>query len=416
MWIKLDPIDVWFFRDGRPFDAGESRVASTQFPPSPQTMVGALRAMLIDDRLGDRVRDYLRWLDPKKSGSSEPLFEQVKDELGVGTKTGRMALRGPFVLSREHTPLLPMPRDVMLQTTGNMTAFTPDSRPDTVLVNSDLRSNAPAGFVPAPLTTVSDTLEDAPESGWMSLAVFGNYLLGEPTEAAPFDLPLKLETHVGIALDENRQTRPGYYYAKDMIRPERDSDGTSMSLLAQVTPEIQNRQLHRAVIRFGGEGRLAEAHINPEISATSDLDDFLDPCGDLATQVKRKLASGERIARVVLLQPAAFSRGWRPNVVEDDGASVVRAGGTDYSFRLVSASIAKPIAVSGWNSVNTRAKPLQYAARVGSVYFFALVGAFEVAERAEAWSAFVDAFHGTNGLLGAAERAAGYGLSVVGVA
>ena len=45
-YLKLTPLDTLFFRDGRPFNAGETgqMEVGSVFPPSANTVVGCLRA------------------------------------------------------------------------------------------------------------------------------------------------------------------------------------------------------------------------------------------------------------------------------------------------------------------------------------------------------------------------------------
>lgn len=45
-WYKITPLDVLMFRDGKPFTPGERAWAAGDFPPSGQTIVGALLRLL----------------------------------------------------------------------------------------------------------------------------------------------------------------------------------------------------------------------------------------------------------------------------------------------------------------------------------------------------------------------------------
>jgi CRISPR-associated protein Cmr3 len=45
-WYTLTPLDVWMFRDAKPFSPGERAWAGTTFPPSGHTIAGALRGLL----------------------------------------------------------------------------------------------------------------------------------------------------------------------------------------------------------------------------------------------------------------------------------------------------------------------------------------------------------------------------------
>ncbi len=46
MRLFIEPTDPLLFRTGRPFDAGENNFAETLFPPTPETIQGAVRAAI----------------------------------------------------------------------------------------------------------------------------------------------------------------------------------------------------------------------------------------------------------------------------------------------------------------------------------------------------------------------------------
>ncbi len=46
MYIFIEPHETLLFRNGRPFDAGETSFAETLFPPTPETLQGAIRELL----------------------------------------------------------------------------------------------------------------------------------------------------------------------------------------------------------------------------------------------------------------------------------------------------------------------------------------------------------------------------------
>jgi CRISPR-associated protein Cmr3 len=41
--LFIEPLDVWLFRNGRPFNSQEDHTAQGTFPPFPSTMQGILR-------------------------------------------------------------------------------------------------------------------------------------------------------------------------------------------------------------------------------------------------------------------------------------------------------------------------------------------------------------------------------------
>ncbi len=106
-WLKIDPVDAWFFRDGRPSNRGEdqSDIAS-EFPPNASTVVGAVRAALA------RANGWNK--GPSWSGQSE--LTQV---LGDGfDNLGPLSFLGPFLMESDSPNgtshlLFPMPRHVV---------------------------------------------------------------------------------------------------------------------------------------------------------------------------------------------------------------------------------------------------------------------------------------------------------------
>src|SRR5258708_36265131 len=79
MRLFLEPTEPLLFRTGRPFDAGESSYAETLFPPTPETLQGAIRAAIatywdgpkplaevflqqeLTNRIGNDTHDYGRF-------------------------------------------------------------------------------------------------------------------------------------------------------------------------------------------------------------------------------------------------------------------------------------------------------------------------------------------------------------------
>ena len=96
---KLTPVDSWFFRDGRPFNQGETNQTDviSLFPPFATTVVGAVRASLARG---------LGW-----SGRGGWATE-IKDKLGDGQDLGPLRFRGPYLVRKvngEEEMLFPAP-------------------------------------------------------------------------------------------------------------------------------------------------------------------------------------------------------------------------------------------------------------------------------------------------------------------
>src|SRR5947199_9617527 len=62
MRIFIEPTEPLLFRTGRPFNAGANNFAETIFPPTPETLQGALRAM-IATQWGNAQTDKIRTIN-----------------------------------------------------------------------------------------------------------------------------------------------------------------------------------------------------------------------------------------------------------------------------------------------------------------------------------------------------------------
>ncbi len=94
---KLKPFDTLFFRDGSPFNLGETGQMEVEgtFPPSPTTVVGAMRAALAQAKGWDISQD---WSD------NTDLYKM----LGSHQTLGEFNFQGPYIL-RDQELLFPAP-------------------------------------------------------------------------------------------------------------------------------------------------------------------------------------------------------------------------------------------------------------------------------------------------------------------
>ena len=109
----------------------------------------------------------------------------------------------------------------------------------------------------------------------------------------------------------------------------------------------------------------------------------------------------DRRARILLLTPAIFAKGWRPEWIleERDGLRVQLRAGT----------VRRPLSISGWNFARRRPKPARRAVPAGATYFLSFEGeedAIESYVRRHWWQTISD---------DAQDRRDGFGLAVFGV-
>jgi CRISPR-associated protein Cmr3 len=428
MWLSFDALDVLFFRDGRPFDAGDAHTARSIFPPLPGTMLGGTRALLLEERFGGTQADgasisgYLRWLrgQPRDldttAAGGHPRYQDARQELGVAEQPGSMLrLTGPFVSGGDDKVLVVAPRDLMERE---------DSRDLVVL--SPLIGAGATGLLPGarwspgppiavagsaqlplslPLVTTAVELEELKGAGWIDLDALRAYLTGAGS-LSKREPPVLHERRAGIALSERRTARERHFYEIDLVRPR--TPGGRTRLLTRITPDPVGVAWR---LPLGGEGKVALVEQADTSKPAQEMEDVLDPAGITAQEASGAAARTGWI-RLVLLQPAIFHKGWLPDAVSANGQLEVG----EHTFHLRSAAVGKPVAVSGWDLLAGEPKPLRRAVPAGSVYFFQIAVDDEQG-RQKAAAAFWDTFHGKTALLDARMPwgPAGYGLAVAGV-
>lgn len=452
MWLELEALDVWFFRDGRPFEAGEAHWVRSQFPPPPGTVVGAARAILLDaffKRQSQPVdlEGYTAWLRSDRSAAITAYREALR-RFGVGADVGTpgpgeqgYTLRGPFVLGPVKAgpaeepatlePLFPLPLD--LQQTeaseaepGRVVRLEPlaDERLRQLEAagwNGQLLATGQAGnpaWRPRPLVGSAGRLNEVEAESWLTLESLRQYLTSQSPNVRT-DEPTKTEPRVGIALQPTRTAREGFLYRLDVIRPkvqpwaevEGDAEAARTRLLAEVLPDADGCRVgDRWWLPFGGERRASRAcWLEGTAPVVTRLRELLRARGATALGVLER-AVEQGWVRIVLLQPAVFEHGWLPDGISpQDGRFDVDG----HAFVLESAAVGKPQAISGWDLSTNRPKPLRRTVPAGSVYHVRY--ADSAGDRQAAFRALIDRYHGTGNLQAQdADRRAGYGLSVVG--
>jgi CRISPR-associated protein Cmr3 len=321
MDLFLEAVDVWLFRDGRPFDAGSDHRARSLFPPYPTVIQGALRShhlVVQGVNLNDR--------------------QAVEAAVGTADDVRNLRLRGPFLARREGDRVaryLPQPADAVTVDRPQCT-LRPASRPrapdDGVLTGA-----------PTPLLLGLDDEAGKGEEGlWLREADLHRYLQGETVAGAPAKALFQRESRFGIGLDRRRHTAAeGALYEAEFIRP-----CPGVGLLVEV--EGYDGWPRSGVLRIGGEGRAAwfEQVAAPPWPAPPD------PLPERFT--------------LYFATPAYFTDGWRPR------------GGWGQFFlghvELVAAAVGRYESVGGFDLAEGKHKPARRYVPAGSVYYFRATG------------------------------------------
>lgn len=321
--LFLEPLDVWMFRDGRPFDAGQAHRAESRFPPLPTTVQGALRAYHLAV-----VRKNV------------PFEDTAAVEAAVGPADGWGSLRmcGPFLASRTADGrverLFPPPADAVPSGNRIVRLPAPAQPPEWLRTNAPVPGLYPLWEVEGERAERSGKGEPRP---WLTLPALRDYLDRKAVAATPEEAIWEREIRVGIAQDSSRRvTIEGRYYEADYVRL-----APGYGLLVEFAglegwPE-------RGVLALGGERRSASfetVHVDP------------------LPQVEEPLP--ERFS-VYLATPAWFDDGWRPR---DWGALF------EGQVELVAAAVPRYDVAGGFSLANNQHRPSRRFVPAGSVYSF----------------------------------------------
>lgn len=335
--LSAEPLDVLFFRDGRPFapaDHGRSLL------PMPQTFAGAIRTHLLY-AVGCEFKRLGEELD-----QGAKLHEAIDTVCGAGW-IGRLQVRGPW-LARTSGPdrdaievLVPAPSTLhrpkaAARLDGDAAAMLlrldplaphvplpgwrldrPGMRP--LWQRKHYRSERPAGFL-TPAGLAAFLAGDVPEVGELIA----------PDELYAFDR----RTGIGIHPDRLTAQESLIYGASFLaLKP-----GVSLYLEVVLPPDTPDDPMASAVsLAVGGESR----HV------------VLRPVAPCAWP--GPAATGER-ALLLLTTPGLFASGWCPACLAGEN-------------KLVAASVPGYEPVSGWDLARGGPKPTRFAAAAGSVYF-----------------------------------------------
>lgn len=345
-WLKIEPVDAWFFRDGRPSNRGEDQSdLESEFPPHATTVVGALRAALARQQgwntpsawdselsavLGDGFDNLgsLSFLGPlllqTKDGVQELLFPMPRHVVGYPTENGFQ----PFAL------LTPSRERVMTDCGEVHLPALPDGWQDRRAEHSDL-SEAQKKKLPEPAEGLFVT------AGGMT-----RILRGDVPEAADCRRRSDLFAHegrVGIRRDpETGTTGQGDIYSPRYVRLKPD-----VSLVMAVAG-VPDSWTFPSLMPLGGESRLAGVEVLDKENAPS---------------LPHAAASSGRAA-VISVTPSRFTEPWWGSGSDDPASGLA----PQLSGRVLTAALNRPQYIGGWD-FRKGPRPLVPFAPAGTVWW-----------------------------------------------
>ncbi len=355
MRLFIEPTETLLFRNGRPFDAGQDNFAESLFPPTPETIQGAVRATIAT------------YWDPEKNIADAFNDPKLTNRIGDRNSYGRFRITG-FALGRyaedqseKVERLFPPPAHIM-EDGSRLHRLLPRALPEPSL-EATLITNFPEDitYYLAPTESTSDELK--PLTGWLTekdlYKMLGTEDLTNIETIKKEDI-YQEESRLGIGIQRGtKATEEGYLYQTVMIRMNHHMDHEYrygfvvdiqlIPLSVHNTPldDTQTQEeLHlpkSGVMTIGGEQRTAHFRIIPTIL------------------VDEKPLKGDS-SLLYLATPATFDTGWKPSS---------RFAPLDTPL---TAAINRYESIGGWklNSGDAKGehKAMQRCVPAGSVYFF----------------------------------------------
>jgi len=333
--ITFEPLDSLFFRESKPFNAGEGGFLDSQFPPPAQTLSGAIRGAI-----GEANTDW-NWSDKKA----------VAELLGTVDDPTPLSFAGPYLLKNGQR-LYPVPLNFLYREW--IDEKTNENRNEWVrLVPSGSAFKTDMGdcFLPEP--PKKKPPEKSPEGakpveeGWLDAANMQQILNGNlPTSYIPSKDIFIRESRAGIGRDNRKGVvNIGQLY---FTRHLRLREGYALGMaVGGATPPAGG------MVRLGGEGRLAR------IAAGTALTKLAVPTAD--GQAKGLI--------LTLLTHGDF--GGQP---EPDWSNEPALKNVHSSLIRVTACVGKPAREGGWDYASRRPKALKSLVPAGSCYFFEATG------------------------------------------
>lgn len=325
MFYEIKPLDSFFFRSPVPFEAGgETTVLGSVFPPLPSTCAGAFKT-LYHEEAGNR------------------------HSLKIGLNG--LSLDGKFCF--------PLPADLYTA-----------KQDDTQMWRVNAKSLVADQLSSYPLDYRVCRQEDLEAKSKVQMIPYilehemRSYLKADFKNLICFDLNDKLfmETKIGIKIDsKSKVSEDRHIYTALCVRPD-----DRLRLTVDVEGNFKEDQ---GIIKFGGEGKLAEFRRSGCRAEVGDIS------GD------------SRYFKLYLATPAIFRNGWLPGWIDQDNfTGYFSYRNKAVKLKLISACVGRAVPCGGFGYVKEKGEmegswrptEMKYAVPAGSVYYFKILkGTFE---------------------------------------
>ncbi len=356
VWI-VEPQDPLIVRDGRPFHATPGARARSLPFPFPSTTAGGVRTRAGQNENGIFDTDHIA--DVKEINVRGPLLVE-QNEKG------------------EWNFLLPAPADALIfdvekedEKKGSGIGI-----PDTKIERKWLQPitlpsgvqhdklNGVAYLVGLPNPDSRKPSKNAPAFWrWSNFEKWLNNPAGESAPLTPVELGHNgpqpdRRVHVGIDGDTFTSKEGALFATSGLVfwqHTEGEGLGNTQKLALAIEVEGNNKselEISEGFAPLGGERRLMNWHEQKNGSLPT-----------IPPKLIETIKNNDGHCRLILLTPAYFDAGWRPDFGE--GAT------------LLATAVSNPVVVSGWDFEKPGPKPTKRLAPAGSVYFVKVNGDVE---------------------------------------
>ncbi|MCL0039295.1 type III-B CRISPR module-associated protein Cmr3 [Dehalococcoidia bacterium] len=346
-WFFIRPFDTLFFRDARPFAAGEDNLGQSLFPPAPSVTYGAIRTASLSHADVDLI-DF-------KSGKAG----NVPPAAGTKTTFGTLHLTGPIPAWRQDGTV-----ELLFRSPLNL-VYKEASR------DHDLEFLLPGASSSLTNLRLSLSLCVAQEK----VACTDRYLrldqalallagifpktVGDLTRQEDF---WKSDDRVGIARTKARTAEEGMLFSSRHIQIDNHPQNKDQAggLVVKVLDGENDLPL-KCTIQLGGEKRFCEFE---EISLAQPTEFQLD-------RISKKISETQRFF-LWLISPAMFSHNEFAFIPGFIDPNTLRGRLEGQEVKLVACQVDRAVGIGGWNIAENTHKPMRRAVPAGSIYFFEL--------------------------------------------
>jgi len=328
-WYKITPIDTLFFKNAKPFNAGQDMWSKSMFPPLPSVYRGAFRTAYFAENIDEFHR----------AGE--------KDDPTLNIKIGLTAI------AKKRKEYFPVPLDLYILKDKH------GSRSEVKVYEKkklSCVSSYPFEYVLSENENInydeSETDNVGPDD-FIDLASLNCYLAkaGDSLELENIDSFITYENKTGIAIDRcTGNSKQSMLYQIYSIRMK-----NNVSMLVDV--ENMN-DCSCKTIKLGGEARAAS----------------VEKCNkDVAEAINTPTITGKEF-KIYLASPAIFSNGWLPGWINPkDMTGTYEVGNRSVTVRVTVAATGRPIAAGGFDMKAKKPKEMVAAVPAGSVYYMELI-------------------------------------------